>query len=248
MEPSEVTNGGFYRSDLQRRPEAYVEMFAACKRKYSMRPRISYGVLRRLRTGCGQNRSPLNRPGAACREDFESVSSGCRRILDDVHKYLLAFKTLNRYEAAIDGEWEFPVRQIASIDHCESEITSHTLRLSQILIAASAEILGGLDEQLDHSTGIVLSAPLNDLTARLVANTSRLVANGDIRLYMLGKGQRNEEVLWGVLQTELLGNGLEKSLLARHKKAILRYVRALEEEAPSVKALRLQAPANQQHE
>ena len=228
MDPHEVINGRLLPIRLAAKTRSLCGDVCGVQAQIFNSTTNLYGVLRRLRTECGRNRSPFNRPGADCREDFESLSSGCRGILDDVHKYLLAFKTLNRYEAAIDGKWELTVRQNATIDHFESEITTYTLRLSQILIAASAEMLGGLDEQLDHSTGIALSAPLNDLTARLVANTPRLVANGDIRLSMLVKGQGNEEVLWGALQTQLLGNGLEQSLLARHKRAILRYVRALE--------------------
>ena len=180
-----------------------------------------YGVLRRLQQEASRAQSALNRSDATGRED---LNMQCILILNDTNDFLLAHKTLRNYEARIVGLWEFASstnRQQAVMDHFRSEAEDYAYRFSQILITASLDSLGGLEEQLDSTTGQALGAVLNDLT-------SILVANGDIRLSILMKGSENEEILWEALNEQLSNRGLENSFLERHKNIILRYVRALE--------------------
>ena len=192
-----------------------------------------YGVLRRLQEEASNERSALTRSGTACKEDLSSLCIDCGIILNDVNNFLRAHKTLSDIEVRILGVWEssFTDRQKAIIDHFEPELVRYASRLSQVLIAASTDSMCELKEQLDFKTsptGYPLSTILNDLTSRLVANDGRLVASGDLRFSMLVKDPRNEEVLWGALQHELLGNGLERASLDQHRNITLRYIRALE--------------------
>lgn len=192
-----------------------------------------YGVLRQLQEEASNDRSALTRSGTACKDDLSSLCIDCGTILNDVNNFLRAHKTLSDIEVRILAIWEssFTDRQKAIIDHFESELMRYASRLSRVLIAASTDAMCELKEQLDIKTGTTgypLSTILNDLTSRLVANDGRLVASGDIRFSMLVKDPKNERVLWGALQHELLGNGLEQASLDQHRNITLRYVRALE--------------------
>lgn len=183
-----------------------------------------YSVLRRLQQEASRDGSALTKPGATCREDLLTLCYDCRIILSDTNSFLLAHKTLGQYEAKILGSWHFATftdTQKAIIGHFRSKFMQLALRLSKILIMASRDSLGGLDEQVDHNKKYALSAILNDLT-------SLLVANNDVRLSMIVKDPRNEQILWEALRQKLLEKGLEEEFLDQHKKIILIYVRALE--------------------
>ncbi|KAL8653598.1 MAG: hypothetical protein Q9210_001998 [Variospora velana] len=183
-----------------------------------------YGVLRRLQQEASTARSALSRPGTTCNQDLEALCTESSVTLNDTSSFLLAYKALGHYEDKLLGDWEFASftdRQKDIIDHFGSEIMRHAYHASRILIVASTDSLGELQEQLDYSTGYPLSAILNDLTARLMAN-------GDVRLTMLVDVSENEPILWVALRDELLTKALSKDFLKRHRKIILRYVRALE--------------------
>ncbi|KAL8967455.1 MAG: hypothetical protein Q9183_002914 [Haloplaca sp. 2 TL-2023] len=185
-----------------------------------------YGILRRLHQEASMARSSLLKPSFAD-EEQENLTAFClesHKLLSDTSDFLHAYQTICDHEDRILGSREFGSftdRQNLILDHFDAEIMRLTNMASRILIAASAETLGELREQLDHGTESPLSPVLNDLTARLMAN-------GDLRLSMLVKGAGNEQILWDALEGELLDLSLDEEFLRNHKKVILRYVRALE--------------------
>ncbi|KAL9626800.1 MAG: hypothetical protein Q9204_007030 [Flavoplaca sp. TL-2023a] len=183
-----------------------------------------YGVLRRIQQEATIPRSSLHNSTPTSNKALAALRSEVVEILMETSEFLHACKTLGYYEDKLVGSWEFgsfTEGQRSVIDHFDSEIMRLAYTASRLLIMASAESLGELREQLDYGTGSPLSHTLNDLTARLIAN-------GDLRLSMLVKGCENEHVLWDALQHELLGISLDKAFLHRHKKVVLRYIRALE--------------------
>ncbi|KAI4272653.1 MAG: hypothetical protein L6R38_006547, partial [Xanthoria sp. 2 TBL-2021] len=183
-----------------------------------------YGVLKRLQQEATVARSSLNTSTSTCNEGLAALYTESTVLLTETSDFLLAYKTIGHYEDKILGSWDFSSfteTQWSIIDHFDSEIMRLTYTAVRFLIMVSADALAELREQLDYGTGSPLSPILNDLTARLMAN-------GDLRLSMLMKGPENERILWEALQHELLGMSLDKVFLHRHKKVVLRYVRALE--------------------
>ncbi|KAL8861616.1 MAG: hypothetical protein Q9178_002141 [Gyalolechia marmorata] len=198
-----------------------------------------YGVLRRLQQEASTARSSLSISNTTYNDDLVALYPECMVTLKETSDFLLAYKTLGHYEDKILGSWEFASfteRQKSVVNHFKSEIIRHTRDASRILVVASADSLGELRDQLDYGAGHSLSAILNDLTALLMAN-------GDLRLSMLVKGLGNEQVLWGALHDELLGKALDEAFLDRHRKVILRYVRALERRSGF--AVNLEASTNE---
>ncbi|KAL8991840.1 MAG: hypothetical protein Q9169_007606 [Polycauliona sp. 2 TL-2023] len=183
-----------------------------------------YGSLRRLRQEGDMARSSLNTPTVSIYEIWAALGRKIALLLKETSEFLIAYKTLGFYEDKILGSWEFASfteAQKSIIRYFDAELMESSHTVSSMLITASAESLGELRDQLDHETGLPLSPALDDLTVRLMAN-------GDVRLSMLVKGPGNEQILWEALQYELVEMSVDKALLDRHKKIILRYVRALE--------------------
>ena len=179
-----------------------------------------YGVLRRLQQEANRAGSALNKSDWAYLEELRSLCMDCRLNLDDVNSFLLAHKTVKNYEVRILGTLESTNRERAIIEHFSSEIQNQADLFSGLLVVATTDSLSGLDEQLNDSTGRAISTMLNDLT-------SLLIANGDIRSTMLVRSS-NEEFFWGKIQEQLLSKGLEKAFINQNRKAMLRYIRALE--------------------
>ncbi|KAI4276146.1 MAG: hypothetical protein LQ337_002686 [Flavoplaca oasis] len=231
------------QSLVQQAAKTRVDCRDVCGTKASILYSVTnlYGVLRRIRQESTIARSSLHTSASPNNKSLTSLRKDSTKILTATSDFLHASKTLGNYEDRIVGSWElgsFTEGQRSVIDHFDSEIMRLAYTGSRLLIVASAESLGELREQLDYGTGSPLSPILNDLTARLMAN-------GDVRLSMLVKGPENEQTLWDALQHELLGISLDKAFLHRHKKVVLRYVRALERrsgfsgdpEAPAVNSL-----------
>ncbi len=214
------------QSVVQQAAKTRVDCRTVCGSKASVVYSVTnlYGVLRRIHQESTIARSSLHTSTSPNKKSLTSLRKESAKILTETSDFLHACRTLGYYENRIVGSWEcgsFTQGQKAVIDHFDSEIMRLAYTASRHLIMASAESLGELRDQLDFGTGSPLSPILNDLTARLMAN-------GDVRLSMLVKGPENEHVLWDALQHELLGISLDKAFLHRHKKVVLRYVRALE--------------------
>ena len=214
------------QSLLQRAAKTRVDCRSICGSKATILYSATnlYGILRRLQQEASMARSSLNKSTPPSEENLALFCARSGKLLSDISDFLLALKTMGYYEDKILGSREFasfPERQNMILDHFDAEIMHLTYTASRILITASAETLGELREQLDYGTGSPLSPVLNDLTARLMAN-------GDLRLSMLVKGPGNEQILWEALEHELLSMSMDKAFLHKHKKVVLRYVRALE--------------------
>ncbi|KAL8979746.1 MAG: hypothetical protein Q9205_005001 [Flavoplaca limonia] len=214
------------QSLAQQAAKTRVDCRTVCGSKASILYSVTslYGVLRRIHQESTIARSSLHTSASPNNKSLTSLCNDSAKILTETSDFLHTCKTLGYYEDRIVGSWEFgsfTEGQKSVIDHFDSEIMRLAYTASRLLIMASAESLGELREQLDYGTGSPLSPTLNDLTARLMAN-------GDVRLSMLVKGPENEQILWDALRHELLGMSLDKAFLHRHKKVVLRYVRALE--------------------
>ena len=186
-------------------------------------------VLRRLLQEAGKPQNAFNRAGAPFRENLTMLSDSCKVALRDVNGFLSAFETLNHVERTIASTQEFAASQLsqgqkaalqAIADHFKSQIMHYNHELSALLITASADALGGAQEELNSTLGCDIANSLNELTVHLITA-------GKTHLASLGSAE-DENILWEAVRSALASRGFSIILVDHSKATLLGYIRALE--------------------
>ena len=195
-----------------------------------------YGVLKRV--DCWGN---LNYT-ADTQEEVEILLDTCKKVLSQTVSFLGAYQTMGEHEERLFGKQflefgSFSCRQTEILEELRKKFNHHAERFSYVLILASKQLVGKKQQ---------LKGGKDALGFAVEGLTARMMAKGEFRLSMLARYPDNEPTLWAECHKGLSEKGFSEDFLARHREAVLVYVRTLDH--PSAYAGRTDALLRQECE
>ena len=162
---------------------------------------------------------------ADTREQVERLLDACKKVLVQTVSFLKAYQTMGEHEERLfGGSWlefgSFSRRQTEILEDLQKKFIHHAERFSYILILASKKLVGKKHQ---------LKAFQDALGSAVDGLVARMMARGQFRLSMLARYPDNEAALWAECHQDLPEKGFPEDFLARHREAVLVYVRTLDQ-------------------
>ena len=182
-------------------------------------------VLRRLEREAVDPKSPINRPGDACREELTSLISGCREILVVLDKILEKYNTLSDEERSVRKLWQkvrFGNGKMADLGDLRSKVNFYASAFSLYLNMVSMRSIGNVEKQMNEAGGDLkeIRLAVNGITAHLMADVNK---EGSVLTAYAG----DEKAVWREFRRELVRDGFSSSVIRKHKDTIKAYVKEL---------------------
>lgn len=184
-----------------------------------------HNVLNRLNKEARKPSSFLNRPGETYKEELEPLSSRCKHLLTRLDAILVKYNALREREGSARKLWKkvrFGTGAIADVADLRSQIATCTASLSLFLNLVSLGTVGEVEMKMNQAGGDLtdIKIAVNGITARLSAVAGR---EGSV----LTAYTNDDKDAWRELRRGLVKDGFRGSLVRKHMKTIMAYVKEL---------------------
>ena len=182
-------------------------------------------VLNRLEREARKPDSFLNRPGETYKQELEPLSSRCKHILTQLDIILVKYNALTERERSVRKLWKqvrFGTGAVADVADLRSKIASCTASLSLFLNLVSLGTIGEVERKMNQAGGDLtdIKIAVNGITARLSVTAGR---EGSV----LTAYTNDDQCAWRELRRGLVKDGFRGSLVRKHMKTIMAYVKEL---------------------
>ena len=184
-----------------------------------------HNVLNRLDREARKPSSFLNRPGEAYKQELEPLSSRCKHVLTQLDTILVKYNALSEQERSVRKLWKqvrFGTGAVADLADLRSKIASCTDSLSLFINLVSLGTIGEVERKMNQAGGDLtdIKIAVNGITARLSATAGR---EGSV----LTAYTNDDKDAWRELRRGLVKDGFRGSLVRKHMKTIMAYVKEL---------------------
>ena len=184
-----------------------------------------HNVLNRLNQEARKPSSFLNRPGEAYKQELAPLSSRCRHVLTQLDTILIKYNALSERERSVKKLFKqvrFGTGAVANVADLRSKVTSCTASLSLFLNLVSLGTVGEVERKMNEAGGDLtdIKNALNGITARLSATAGRESS-------VLTAYTNDDKDAWRELRRGLVKDGFRGSLVRKHMKTIMAYVKEL---------------------
>lgn len=181
-------------------------------------------VLRRFEHECTKPDSPINKPGDPCREELESIVTGCEKVLCRLDSILRKYNTLSVRERSGRRLWHsfrFGNKYVYIRD-LRSKLSYYTSTITLFLNMVSSGTIGRVEQQMDNAGGELreIRLAVNGITAQLVTSTRQ---DGSL----LTPYPEDDTSVWKDFRRELIRDGFSSSVIEQYKYDIQEYVKEL---------------------
>ena len=182
-------------------------------------------VLNRLEREARKPDSFLNRPGETYKQELEPLSSRCKHILTQLDIILVKYNALSERERSVRKLWKqvrFGTGAVADVADLRSKITSCTASLSLFLNLVSLGTIGEVERKMNQAGGDLadIKIAVNGITARLSVTAGR-------ERSVLTAYTNDDKDAWRELRRGLVKDGFRGSLVRKHMKTIMAYIKEL---------------------
>lgn len=167
-------------------------------------------VLNRLLVEVTKPEGSINRQGGTYVQELKSISGGCEDVLTQLDKILVKYNALSEQERSARRLWKkirFGSGAVADVAELRSRVTYYTSALSLFLNLISVGTVGEVEKKMDQAGG-----DLKDI--KIAVNSITAYTNDD-------------RDAWRELRRGLASDGFSDSLIRKHKKRIMAYVKEL---------------------
>ena len=189
-------------------------------------------VLDRLHIEVAKPDSFMHRRSGTYGRELESISDGCGEVLGQLDKILVKYNALNEQSALSEQErsvrrlWKkirFGNGAVVVVAELRSRITYYTSALSLFLNLISASTVGDVEKKMDQA-----DEDLKDIKVAVNSIAARLMTTSESHDGSIMTAYANDDRdAWRELRRELLDEGILDSLVRKHKRTIMAYMREL---------------------
>ena len=181
-------------------------------------------VLRRLGEELGRPESPINRSGDSCREELDSIVTGCSDVLSTLDRILEKHNTLNTKGRSVKKLFHCYLfgNRYVYIRDLRSKICYYSSATALFLNMVSNSSAGRVERQLDSAGGELreIRIAVNKITAQMIAS-----AHDDGTVLTVYSD--DDTAVWKGFRRELIEDGFRSSVIEQHKGIIQAYVKEL---------------------
>ena len=182
-------------------------------------------VLSRLQVEVTKPEGSINRRGGTYGQELRSISSGCEDVLTQLDKILIKYNALSEQERSARRLWKkirFGNGAVADVAELRSRVTYYTSALSLLLNLISVGTVGEVEKKMDRAGG-----DLKDIKIAVNSITARLMATAGHEGSVMTAYTNDDRDAWRELRRGLASDGFSDSLVRKHKKRIMAYVKEL---------------------
>ena len=184
-----------------------------------------HSVLNRLEMEARKPDSFLNRPGQTYKQELEPLSGRCKHILTQLDIILVKYNALSERERSVRKLWKqvrFGTGAVADVADLRSKIASCTASLSLFLNLVSLGTIGEVERKMNQAGG-----DLTDIKIAVNAITARLSVTAGRERSVLTAYTNDDKDAWRELRRGLVKDGFRGSLVRKHMKTIMAYIKEL---------------------
>ena len=182
-------------------------------------------VLNRLHAEVTKPEGSIDRRGGTYGQELSSIASGCEDVLTQLDKILVKYNALSEQERSARRLWKkirFGSGVVADVAELRSRVTYYTSALSVLLNLISLGTVGEVEEKMDRAGG-----DLKDIKIAVNSITARLMATAGHEGSVMTAYTNDDRDAWRELRRGLASDGFSDSLIRKHKKKIIAYVKEL---------------------
>ena len=182
-------------------------------------------VLNRLHVEVTKPGGSLDRRGGTYGQELRSISSGCEDVLTQLDKILVSYNALSEQEKSARRLWKkirFGSGAVADVAELRSRVTYYTSALSLFLNLISVGTVGEVEKKMDRAGG-----DLKDIKIAVNSITARLMATAGHEGSAMTAYTNDDRDAWRELRRGLASDGFSDSIIRKHKRRIMDYVKEL---------------------
>lgn len=184
-------------------------------------------VIRRLGQEAKKPESPINvsAPGDTCREELRVIMADCGKVLRVLDTILNKYNALSEKERSGRKLWQkirFGNGEMADLNDLRSKVLLYTSSITFYLNMISMGTVGRIEQEMNRSGGILreIQIAINGITTEFISKNKH---EGSV----FTNYTNDDKSVWREFRRELRQDGFSSSVIHKHKRVILDYIKEL---------------------